>query len=87
MRHVIISLLLDDSSSELLLIWCELSDSSLVGMGESLSPSVETDNDDDDLCPDARPDSESDEFSLSFSSSEWDDKPCDSSVYLTVLFK
>ena len=62
-------------------------DSSLVGMGESLSPSVETDNDDDDLCPDARPDSESDEFSLSFSSSEWDEKPCDSSVYLTVLFK
>ena len=83
-----ISLLLDDSSSELLLIWCELSDSSLVGMGESLSPSVETDNDDDDdLCPDARPDSESDESSLSFSSSQWDEKPYDSSVYLTVLFK
>ena len=39
-------------------------------MSESLSPSVETDNDDDVLCPDARPDSESDEFSLSFSSSE-----------------
>ena len=57
-----ISLLLDDSSSELLLIWCELSDSSLVGTGESLSLSVETDNDDDDLCADARPDSESDEF-------------------------
>ena len=48
----------------------ELSDSSLVGTGESLSLSVDDDNDDDDWYPDAMPDSESDELSSSFSALE-----------------
>ena len=53
---------LEDDSSELLSIASELSESSLVGTGESLSL---CDVEDDDVYPDAMPDSdlESDELS------------------------
>ena len=64
MRHLKTSSL-DDESSELLSIPFKLSDRSLVGTGESLSLCDADDNDDDDVYPDAMPDSdlESDELS------------------------
>lgn len=55
---------LEDDSSELLSMPSELSESSLVGTGESLSLCDIDDNDDDDWYPDAMPDSDSESDEL-----------------------
>lgn len=80
---------LEDDSSELLSMPSELSDSSLVGTGESLSLCDVDDNNDDDVYPDAMPDSdlESDELSWSsLSTSDRVEESCDSSVTTTLFF-
>lgn len=80
---------LEDDSSELLSILSELSESSLVGNGESLSLSDDDDNDDaDDLYPDAMPDSNSESGELcwfSLSTSDREEEPSDS-LEATELF-
>ena len=81
---------LEDDSSELLSMPSELSDSSLVGTGESLSLGDVDENDNDDEYPaDFWSDSEleSDELSCSsLSTSDRVEESCDSSLNTTFFF-